>query len=370
VQSVTNETGFRIGTFARRYFWIALGLSTAIGLLNFTYIALDDLTRGVDFRILERFVEEMTAAYGVVLLVPLVVWIAFRFPLDRSGRLVRLPIHLAALAAFSIVHTSWNWGTRALVFPLVKLGAYDYGAMPMRYFMELPSDVIVYSLVLVLSYLTNHYHRAQEERVSRSQLESRLARARLENLRAQIQPHFLFNALNTVSSVMYEDPSAADTMLSKLSELLRRTMDGNLGAQEVRLAEEVETLDLYLDLMRARFGERLEVEVHVEPAAESALVPALVLQPLVENALRHGAPPPPETARLTVSGERNGRRLRLTIEDNGAGFADAEAAVSGPSIGLPNTAARLHQLYGESAVLTLENRPEGGARVVLELPCP
>ncbi len=228
----------------------------------------------------------MTASFGVAALVPLVVWMAFRFPLDRSGRLSRLPFHLVGLGVFSAAHTLWNWGTRVTLFPLAGLGAYDYGAMPVRFFMEFPSDLIIYGLTLLLAYLIEGYRHAQAQRVAFSRLETRLTRAQLENLRTQLHPHSLFNALHTVSSVMYESPAAADSMLRKLSELLRRTMDGDAAAQqEVPLSEELAALELYLDIMRARFGDRLRVDLDVAAETRSALVPALMLQPLVENAL-------------------------------------------------------------------------------------
>lgn len=364
-----DERRFRLGRFLHGYWRVGLALGAVLGLLNFTYFYLDDVTRGVDSPILEPFIEEMTSSFGVAALVPLVVWMAFRFPLDRSGRLSRVPIHLLGLAVFSASHTLWNWGSRVVLFPLAGFGAYDYGAMPVRFFMEFPSDVIIYALVLTLAYLIEGYRHAQAQRVAFSRLETRLARSQLENLRTQLHPHFLFNALHTVSSVMYESPAAADSMLRKLSELLRRTMDGDAATQqEVALSEELAALELYLDIMRARFGDRLRVDLDVAPETRSARVPALMLQPLVENALRHGAPPPPHVAHVRIVAERDGERLRLTVVDNGPGFLDPEAAGSGDGVGLSNTVARLDQLYGEEAKLLLDNDPGGGARVRVDLP--
>lgn len=362
------ERRFDLRAFLRGYWGWGVGIGTAIGLLNFTYYYLDDVTRGVDSRILERFIEEMTASYGVAALIPLIVWLAFRFPLDRAGRIRRSPAHLLGVLVFSAAHTLWNWGMRLAIFPLAGLGPYDYGAMPVRFFMEFPSDLIIYALVLVLSYLIHQQRRAQEQRVAFSRLETRLARAQLENLRTQLHPHFLFNALNTVSSVMYEDPAAADAMLSKLSELLRRTMERELAVQEIPLEEELETLDLYLDIMRARFGERLDVSCEVGPEARRALVPALLLQPLVENALRHGAPEPPEAARIKLTARRVDDRLEVVVADNGPGFSDPVGVLQGQSVGLPNTVARLEQLYGRDGRLLLESPSEGGGRVCVELP--
>jgi len=365
---MSEERRFQPRAFLRAYWPYGLGIGTAVGLLNFAYFYLDDVTRGVDDSILEPFIEEMTAAYGVALLLPLIVWLAFRFPMDRPGRLARTPAHLLGLAVFSAAHTFWNWGTRVAIFPLAGLGAYDYGAMPVRFFMELPSDFIIYALTMTITYLVAHYRQAQAQRVAFSRLETRLARAQLDNLRAQLQPHFLFNTLNTVSSVMYDDPAAADAVLTRLSDLLRRTMDGGAAAQEVPLARELEALEMYLDIMRARFGDRLQLSLEVDPEARAALVPSLLLQPLVENALRHGEPAPPTPARISIAARRDGDRLAIDITDNGPGFDDPEAARSGGGIGLPNTIARLSQLYGEAASLEADNPPAGGARVRVCIP--
>jgi signal transduction histidine kinase len=365
---MSEHRGFRLGAFLRAYWPYGLGIGAAFGLLNFTYYYLDDVTRGVDKPILEPFIEEMTASYGVALLLPLIVWVAFRFRLDRPGRFRRLAAHLPALVLFSLAHSFWNWGTRLVLFPLAGLGAYDYGAMPVRLFMEFPSDVIVYGLTLALAYLIGHYREAQAQRVTFSRLETRLARAQLDNLRAQLQPHFLFNTLNTVSSVMYDDPAAADAVLARLSELLRRTMDGGVAAQEVPLGRELEALEMYVDIMRARFGERLVVRLEIEPEARLALVPSLLLQPLVENALRHGEPAPPAPAQISISATREGDWVTIDIIDNGPGFGDPEAARSGDGVGLPNTIARLDQLYGAAASLELDNPLGGGARVRVRLP--
>lgn len=199
-----------------------------------------------------------------------------------------------------------------------------------------------------------------------AQLEAQLTRAQLQNLQAQLNPHFLFNALNTVSAVMYEDVARADQVLSTLAELLRRALHGSTRPL-VTLAEELEVLELYVEIMRARFGERLRLTLAAEERVQAALVPALVLQPLVENAIRHGAPAPPETAWVQVRAWAEGERLHLTVEDNGPGLAPGEPA-PGRGVGLTNTAERLRGLFGEEQSLWLQNRPGGGLRVSVRIP--
>jgi LytS/YehU family sensor histidine kinase len=269
-------------------------------------------------------------------------------------------VHAAVLPVFSALHTSWNWATRSALFPLLGLGRYDYGRMPLRYAMELPIDVVLYAFVMGLLYLFERFREAREREVQ-------LGQARLEALEGRLRPHFLFNALNTVSAVMYEDVAAADTMLARLAELLRRTLRQPAGAS-VPLAEELETLELYLEIMRARFADRLQVLVQVDDVARGARVPPLVLQPLVENAIIHGDPGPGAAARIGVRARRDDGRLLLEVEDNGPGLAGLPGDALGRGVGLDTTARRLAQLYGARAGVALENLPAGGVRAVITLP--
>jgi LytS/YehU family sensor histidine kinase len=227
--------------------------------------------------------------------------------------------------------------------------------------------VLGFTLWMGLVYLFDRYSESRDRDVRVAQLETELTRVRLSALEGQLRPHFLFNVLNTISSVMYEDVAAADTMLARLADLLRRTLRRPSGS-EVPLAEEIETLELYLDIMRVRFAERLSVDVQVDDAVRDAAVPALVLQPLVENALRHGDPGPGVPARISVRARRDDGSLLLEVEDNGPGLAGTQAEAVGKGVGLANTARRLEQLYGDRQALTLFNLTGGGLRVAVELP--
>jgi LytS/YehU family sensor histidine kinase len=195
------------------------------------------------------------------------------------------------------------------------------------------------------------------------QLEGKLAAARLQNLRLQLQPHFLFNALNTISSVMYEDARKADAMISRLSDLLRSTL-ADTGVQEVSLDHEVQTLELYLDIMRRRFEDKLTVDVQVATEAAKALVPQLLLQPLVENSIRHGLNPHTNTVDVTVTARRDGDVIRLRVRDHGRGINGNFK----PGTGLSNTAERLRQLYGSRQKLEWQNCEDGGLLVTVAVP--
>jgi two-component system LytT family sensor kinase len=208
---------------------------------------------------------------------------------------------------------------------------------------------------------------ARQRELRAAQLEANLARAQLQNLRLQLQPHFLFNALNTISATMYEDPATADEMLGALSDLLRSSLK-TVRTDEVPLREELDLLDRYLAILRARFGERLAVSIEADPAAADALVPSLLLQPLVENAIRHGSAEKDGGGAVAVRARRDGPRLILEVEDDGPGDARRNGARS-EGIGLAATAERLRILYGASQTFTAGDGPAGGflARAVLPL---
>jgi signal transduction histidine kinase len=340
----------------------AFAVATLLGLLSFTYYWLDDVVRGNPTPALEPLVEELTGYWGAMLLVPVGIRLARRYPPALHWRVL---IHLVVLVALSAAATTWNWGARSLLFPLLGLGRYDYGRMPLRYLMELPKVAIMYVVVVAFVVLLDRYRAARERELRVAHLEAGLARAQLQNLSAQLQPHFLFNALNAVSSVMYEDVERADHMVTSLSELLRASLRASRD-QQIPLADELEVLERYLELMRARFGERLRVDVEVDDDARGALVPAMLLQPIVENALQHGAPPPPQPARVGVRARRMEDRLMVEVRDNGSGLRGA--APLGTGVGLTNTADRLRALYGDAQSLELDDAPGGGLIVRMTMP--
>jgi hypothetical protein len=254
---------------------------TAAGLLFFGYRYLETVASRESVPALAPFLNEVvTGAWMAALLFTLVLRFARRFPIQRANWTTRLPLHAGALA-YSLVHTSLVWGLRSALYPLFGLESYDYGIMVARYPMEFSHDVISYAVMVSLIYLFDRH-------VGTAQLEAKLAQARLENLRLQLQPHFLFNALNTISSVVYEDPRKADAMIARLRSLLRSTVN-DAEVQEVPLQREIATLELYLDVMRQRFEDKLSVDMRIEPEVQIALVPHLLLQPLVENSIRTGA---------------------------------------------------------------------------------
>jgi len=350
---------------------------TALGLLSFSYRHLDTVVRGNPEPFQIRLIEELTGTWGAGLLAILVARVVRRL----RGRGVQLLWHAPALLLYSAAHTSWNWLTRTLLFPLAGLGAYDYGTMSWRYLMELGNDVLGYGVIaLAVTYLDQQREK-QQQALRLLTLETEVSQARLASLEARLQPHFLFNALNTISGVMYEDVAMADRMLHRLSRLLRRTLDNQVHDQHgglVTLQDELETLALWTSIMTARFGDRLQVTHAVEDAAMTARVPSLLLQPLVENAVQHGlgeaAAGQDETplrvkvtARVTHDHAQH-TVLELCVRDNGVGWRGREAEAFESGVGLSTTRRRLDAQYGAAASLALGVADGGGAQVCVRLP--
>src|SRR5579864_6397896 len=334
-----------------RGFGLWLGAVGLLGLLLFLYHYLEALAARQPEAALAPFIREVTGAFaGGVLFFP-IRWLVRRLPLASPRWPRRLPVYLLALPIFGAAATTLMWGLRSLLYPLAGLGAYDYGVMPLRYLMELPMQVIWIGILVaaIHGFAALAAARARELRAAR--LESSLARSQLRNLRLQLQPHFLFNALHTISATMYDDPAAADEMLDQLAELLRASLR-TAQADEVPLGEELALLDRYLAIQRARFGDRLAVSIQVEPGADSLLGPSLLLQPLVENAIRHGNAERAGRGVIAVRAHREDGRLVLEVEDDGPGAAGGPvpsgnrgaAGVAATGIGLSATAERLQLL--------------------------
>lgn len=351
------------------------GVVATVTLLLFSYKHLAVLAGGGDSHWFRPFTEEFIAVLGAGLLFFAVIAWVRRLPLDEPAGWRRLPLYGVALLVFSAIHTSWNWGVRELVHPLVGLGDYDYGRMPLRYAMEFPADVAVFTLMVLGLHGSRYLRRSRERELRAARLESGLAQAQLRSLHLQIQPHFLFNALNTISSTLYDEPARADEMIDRLGELLRASLR-TARTDEVSLDEELRVLDAYLALLQARFEDRLRVERDIEAdlPLTSAGVPPFLLQPLVENAVRHGGMETRGrgTIRLGARRDSGSDRLVLTVHDDGPGTgseeADREEANGDRGVGLSATAERLRLLYGDEHTFEAGHDPAGGFRVEIRIP--
>jgi two-component system LytT family sensor kinase len=348
-------------------FAIWFAVSTAIFLLLFSYRYLDDLANAKTGTFAIRFIEQSTGVYSGTLLFFLVAKFVRRFRLNRRNWWRMLPVHLLGIVALSVVHTTFMASSRRVIFLLAGMGEYDYGIMPIRYVMEFANYALWYATWVMLLYLFDHYRASREQELRTAHLEAQLAQAQLQALQAQIHPHFLFNALNTISTVIYEDVPAADRMIARLSDFLRLALNAS-NSQEVTLREELNFLNLYLDIMRPRFEERLQVEFEIEDGIEEALTPKLILQPLVENSIKHAVDPDSGSVRIAVRAARKNGHLRVEVEDDGPGLVAAVQSATNHGIGLSNTARRLEQLYGADQEFAMRNADRGGLLVSIKLP--
>jgi len=321
---------------------------------------------------------------------PLVFTALGRWPLSGPGWPRRLLPHLALGLAVAAARYVLDLGVGQLL-PWMPARQASLTGFLFRVY----PNFLTYAVLTLAVHAALATRRARERELRASRLEARLARVELEVLRAQLQPHFLFNTLNSIATLMHRDVPAAERMLVRLSDLLRRAIE-RVSTQEVTLAEELDLLEAYLDIQRIRFGERLCARVSMPAPLLRARVPSLLLQPLVENGIRHAVEVCARPVRIDVAGERDGERLRLWVEDDGPGMgeaadgvglgaapADNDRSAPGPGretgreaspplrngVGLTNTRARLEGLYGASGRLHIGVATSGGGtRVEVSLP--
>jgi two-component system LytT family sensor kinase len=341
---------------------------TAIAVLLTGYKYLDDLSRQHTGKFPIRALEEITGVYSVLVLLPLIFRVAnlYLFPHKSWPKVVVW--HLLASIVFSAAHTTLMAISRQILSPLIGLGRYDYGIMIYRYPMEFSNDLVSFTMVVGLYYFFQRFRLAQAQQLAAAHLQTKLAEAQLENLRLQLQPHFLFNTLNTISSVMYEDVQAADAMLTQLSDLLRLTLHAS-RTHEITLAEELQITRLYMDLMQKRFEEKLRISYEIDPELNDSLVPQLILQPLLENSLRHGMKAGGEIIDISIAAQRENGSLVMKVSDTGVGLGSLDSTVVfGRGVGLSNIRDRLAHLYGAGQEFTISNRASGGAEVTVRVP--
>ncbi|HEX2101727.1 MAG TPA: histidine kinase [Candidatus Synoicihabitans sp.] len=299
-----------------------------------------------------------------VLSVPILM-LARRVP-PEAGRPWRASaIHLVAALACSLVYVvlrSWVGQIHSWLIDEPVTFAEIFRPLLFKTF---PFNLLIYGVIVSVSHAIDYYRKYHERTVQTLELEKHLAEARLQALLRQLKPHFLFNTLNGIASLMHSDVDAAERMLIRLSELLRLAMNHS-GRPLAPLRDELAFIDRYLEIERIRFRDRLSVRMAIDPEALEAEVPSLVLQPLVENAIRHGIEPQARAGLIELSARREGDHVRLIVRDNGAGVPAGGFTREG--IGLSNTRSRLRELYGAAHHFELANDPAGGLRVELTLP--
>ncbi len=305
----------------------------------------------------------LTYYYLYGLCTPVIVWLGTRFPLLEAARRFRaVLVHLvASLAVTAVVLIATE---AVLTFALGMRS--DPFAMIINYSFSanFHSLLPTYWVILLGHHLFLYYAKYRDRELRASQLEARLSEARLAALKMQLRPHFLFNTLNSISSLIYSDRDSADAMLTRLAEFLRMTIDSE-AEQLVPLSRELESVRRYLAIEQIRLEDRLRVEYRIEPLAERALVPNLVLQPLVENAIHHGVASREQGGTIVITAAVRDGQLRLSVADDGAGLSGEPDRIR---VGLGNTQARLRDLYGDRYDLKLAGREGGGVIVEVMVP--
>jgi sensor histidine kinase YesM len=345
-----------------RYTVISLVLATVFGLAEATQIKAGSVKWKNPLTWTRALTATMPSWYVLVALAPLVIFVARKFPLSTLKTPKSLAAHFVTAILFVMTHLALSGYISDYVlyenYPL-KFPAQFLRLLSM-YFV---ADITLY-LGIVGGYFAYDYSQRyrQKERIE-AELKSELATAQLDTLRSQLHPHFLFNTLNAVNALIHEDPNTANRILTRLAELLRVTLRAG-PAQEVPLAQEMEFIRAYLEIQQVRLGDRLSVCYHIPDELSDAKVPALLLQPIVENAVIHGIGPLPRGGRIAIRAFRNEQTLTLTVQDSGVGMPTTVHS----GIGLSNVAARLHYLYCDRHRLDITAADDGGTIVEIDIP--
>jgi signal transduction histidine kinase len=306
-------------------------------------------------------------------LTPLVVWIARRLRVGVAPLWRIALIHLAGAIAFAAMHVALTRAVRSLFMDLPIWGLDFVIKVRKVVASTLDKEILVYLVIVGAVYIHDYYRRYREKEraaaalvLEQARLRALLSQAQLEALKMQLQPHFLFNALHAISTlIMRGDAPAANKMLLHLSRFLRMTLDSSESA-EVPLAVELDFLDAYLSIQKERFGDRLRIDMRIDDDTREAAVPSLILQPLVENSIRHGIGADPGRGTIRIESTREGDRLRLRVTDDGSGLGEEGPPSEG--VGLANIRARLEQLYPDAHGFELGAAPGGGTEAVISLP--
>lgn len=335
-------------------FWTLLGLSFA------SQFYLSSAKAGLEVSWKLAVSYALGDWYVFALLSIPVMFVARRFRFEAGSRARSLAAHALGSGVFSLAYMV----ARAGVGQWQSAGSFPEAFKPLLV-KTWHFNLLIYWVIVAVSQAFDYYRRYREREWRAAELEKLLAQAKLRALQMQLNPHFLFNTLHSISSLMHQDVEAADRMITRLGDLLRAAL-GGADTQEVTLRQELAFLERYLEIEQIRFGDRLTVQRDIAADTLDSRVPNLILQPLVENAIRHGIEPSAKPGRIELGARRTADQLTLEVSDNGAGLRDLEPAAEG--VGLSNTRARLRELYGDAHRFELRRGPRGGLLARLTIP--
>jgi two-component system, LytTR family, sensor kinase len=349
--------------------WFGLFLGwTLIGLFFSSQIYLITSYRKMPYSWKRSLAATLPDTYLWALLAILIIHLSRRYRFGRNSWRSALLIHFPASLLIAAFHLFVAVSIVPFFQPIEKMGWW-WPTLKFSFVDVFHWNVLVYWAIVACNHALHYYRSYREKEILASQLETQLAQAQLQALRMQLQPHFLFNALHSISALIPIKPEAADRMIARLGDFLRITLK-NSGTPEVTLQKELEFIDCYLEIERIRFQDRLRVKVDIDPEALDALIPNLLWQPLLENAITHGVASRTDPGNVKIEAKRVNGRLRLSIKDDGPGIqANANMlAVHPEGADLADTRARLKQMYQENFSLELRDTFPGGLEVILEIP--
>jgi len=349
---------------------LIFGVATALGFFSafqaYYYVSTFVASRDESFGLLLAL--NLNYWYSWAVVAPAILWLARRCPLERGSLARSVPAHIVGVFGATLAHVSLVTAGRAGIDWVNGMSTGNWLTQFQRmFFLNFDWEMMTYWSIVGLSHALRYHYEAQARALTASRLETRLVEAQLQTLQRQIQPHFLFNTLNTVSALIHRDVEAADAMIARLGDLLRQSIE-TVDVQEVALAHELDFLKKYVDIEQARFQDRLTVTFDIEPGTEDCPVPNFLLQPLVENSIRHGIGPRPGPGHVLVKAKREGDLLQIEVRDDGVGVNAARLSDLEHGVGLSNTRSRLAHLYGDRHRFVVSSPPPGGLSVSVEIP--
>jgi len=354
-------------------FWLILFLGVVLVLVLPTLfkVIVEQSSQGIQLDYTLLLIRGVTMTFAFMVSTPLVIRFAVNYPVSKEMGWKHIVMHILGIILFIPLLVCVDLFQRSLLgifveeyrLPLEQISIIFRNNV--GYFHAI--GTFVYCIIMGWVNIDMYYTKYWQRRRSALELETRLTRSRVQLLKMQLHPHFLFNTLNAIVTLIHRDKQAARDMIANLTELLQFSTQSN-SIQYVTLAQEIDFIRRYLDIERMRFGENLEIEYRIGTQEERLYVPTLIVQPLVENAVKHGTARKKGTGRIEISAIVQNDKLFLHISDNGPGLSGSTSALKGTGIGIANTKARLSHLFRGEASVRLENRPDGGVLATLELP--
>lgn len=354
--------------------WLSVGFTIIAILSASVWLLLTGGSLSVN-ALIRLYIPEIIFWNVWILVAPMIFWVARRYSFSISPVswkwVVHIPIALLFIVGTFVLYLVFL----SLLFLLSSFVGLTEQGMLMNEIQSrvrgligigIPLGAMLYGLLVVLSHVQNYYQRLRDEEHRSTALKGQLAQAELQALRMQLHPHFLFNSLNTISATLQTDTKAADKMLAELGDFLRITLE-NADRTHVSLREEVEFVKKYLEIEQHRFEDRLGIQYDIAASVEEASVPYLILQPLVENAIKHGVGQTLGASRIKISAYEEEGLVCIDVFNSGSQL-DGALAEPPLGVGLSNTRSRLHQLYGDDGTLRMQNVEAGGVQVRLQLP--